>query len=406
LKKSTEEEKGKGNLQANIPVNIPIEPVNIPASVSEPKIEKEKISEILAKPEETVVTEPLSPHRKHRLEKSGSRMRRGDKRNDKDVITILNNVLDKWKSSVSRTEEEKLQESVTYIRRRLKQARKDSTHLKQQETEYQKKLDTITICSFCGHKHNLLTPTTTIVTEGVDIDKILERYDLQQVIKAQRIVRSWLMRKRFFKLATDFKKNKASLVLRLRNEVLREIASTERTYVRSLEAVIKEYILPLEDMALTNKKILTKQDCYDIFCNMEILVDLNNQFLEDFEDRLKKWPTITHFGDLFIKIIPIMKIYSHYIRNYDRAAELLATLKKENETLQEFIKIQETKPIMGNLTLESHLIMPVQRLPRYQLLLDTLLKYTPEEHVDHQNLIKALEKTREVINTINQKKER
>jgi len=389
-------------------VNIPIEPVNIPESVSEPKIEKEKekISEILAKPEETVVTEPLSPHRKHRLEKSGSRMRRGDKRNDKDVITILNNVLDKWKSSVSRTEEEKLQESVTYIRRRLKQARKDSTHLKQQETEYQKKLDTITICSFCGHKHNLLTPTTTIVTEGVDIDKILERYDLQQVIKAQRIVRSWLMRKRFFKLATDFKKNKASLVLRLRNEVLREIASTERTYVRSLEAVIKEFILPLEDMALTNKKILTKQDCYDIFCNMEILVDLNNQFLEDFEDRLKKWPTITHFGDLFIKIIPIMKIYSHYIRNYDRAAELLATLKKENETLQEFIKIQETKPIMGNLTLESHLIMPVQRLPRYQLLLDTLLKYTPEEHVDHQNLIKALEKTREVINTINQKKER
>jgi len=49
IEKSTEEEKGKGNLQANIPVNIPIEPVNIPASVSEPKIEKEKISEILAK---------------------------------------------------------------------------------------------------------------------------------------------------------------------------------------------------------------------------------------------------------------------------------------------------------------------------------------------------------------------
>jgi len=99
-----------------------------------------------------------------------------------------------------------------------------------------------------------------------------------------------------------------------------------------------------------------------------------------------------------------MKIYSHYIRNYDRAAELLATLKKENETLQEFIKVQEAKPLMGNLTLESHLIMPVQRLPRYQLLLDTLLKYTPEEHVDHQNIIKALEKTKQVINTINQKK--
>jgi len=99
-----------------------------------------------------------------------------------------------------------------------------------------------------------------------------------------------------------------------------------------------------------------------------------------------------------------MKIYSHYIRNFDRAAELLATLKKDNENLREFIKEREAKSDMANLTLESHLIMPVQRLPRYQLLLDTLLKYTPEEHVDHQNIVKALEKTKEVIQTIDQKK--
>lgn len=34
--------------------------------------------------------------------------------------------------------------------------------------------------------------------------------------------------------------------------------------------------------------------------------------------------------------------------------------------------------------------MPVQRIPRYELLLKTLIGYTPEDHVDFQNLTQAL----------------
>jgi len=33
--------------------------------------------------------------------------------------------------------------------------------------------------------------------------------------------------------------------------------------------------------------------------------------------------------------------------------------------------------------------MPVQRLPRYQLLLQALIGLTPKEHVDYDNLIQA-----------------
>ena len=45
--------------------------------------------------------------------------------------------------------------------------------------------------------------------------------------------------------------------------------------------------------------------------------------------------------------------------------------------------------------------MPVQRLPRYQMLLQTLIKYTSAEHVDMANLQDALAKVKAVIEAIN-----
>jgi len=44
------------------------------------------------------------------------------------------------------------------------------------------------------------------------------------------------------------------------------------------------------------------------------------------------------------------------------------------------------------LDLSSILIQPVQRLPRYQLLIKELLKYTEEGHVDYAPLQEAMKK--------------
>lgn len=55
------------------------------------------------------------------------------------------------------------------------------------------------------------------------------------------------------------------------------------------------------------------------------------------------------------------------------------------------------------LNLEQLLIMPVQRLPRYALLLEALLKLTPEDHSDRHALIEAQEKVKGVLSGINTK---
>lgn len=47
--------------------------------------------------------------------------------------------------------------------------------------------------------------------------------------------------------------------------------------------------------------------------------------------------------------------------------------------------------------------MPVQRLPRYILLLKDLIKYTPETHSDYLKLKEAMEKTADILSEINKK---
>jgi hypothetical protein len=55
-------------------------------------------------------------------------------------------------------------------------------------------------------------------------------------------------------------------------------------------------------------------------------------------------------------------------------------------------------------SLDSFLIMPVQRIPRYILLLSELKKHTPSDHPDYPKITEAWTSMQEVANYVNEKK--
>merc|ERR1712000_479386 len=59
---------------------------------------------------------------------------------------------------------------------------------------------------------------------------------------------------------------------------------------------------------------------------------------------------------------------------------------------------------ISSLDLDSFLILPVQRMPRYLLLLKELLKYTPDNHPDFADLTAAVQHVSEMLSTINELK--
>lgn len=65
------------------------------------------------------------------------------------------------------------------------------------------------------------------------------------------------------------------------------------------------------------------------------------------------------------------------------------------------MEVYQKKEIL-NQKFNSLLIMPVQRLPRYKMLFEQILKYTPEDHVERTNIEEALLKVSEIADFVNQ----
>jgi hypothetical protein len=65
----------------------------------------------------------------------------------------------------------------------------------------------------------------------------------------------------------------------------------------------------------------------------------------------------------------------------------------------EFLEETSKNPESGT-SLDNTLIQPMQRITRYPLLLRELLKYTPEDHEDHERVKEAMEMVGNIVNDI------
>lgn len=90
-------------------------------------------------------------------------------------------------------------------------------------------------------------------------------------------------------------------------------------------------------------------------------------------------------GSVFLELAPYFKIYFVYAYNYKRTSDLIEESMKESPKLKDFIGVQERRPEVGT-KLASLLITPVQRLPRYKLLLYEIVSNTPESDEHYLSL--------------------
>jgi RhoGEF domain len=78
--------------------------------------------------------------------------------------------------------------------------------------------------------------------------------------------------------------------------------------------------------------------------------------------------------------------------------------RKEYRSFRRFVAAFHKDPTVKHLGLEDLLIQPVQRVPRYVMLIGDLFKKTKSHHADHTSLDQALAKLREVAAFINEQK--
>lgn len=120
----------------------------------------------------------------------------------------------------------------------------------------------------------------------------------------------------------------------------------------------------------------------------------------------KKYPLSPNIGNVFLKFAPFLKIYTFYIINYDLALQEVEKQEKKNRKFTEFLEKAMELPECQNLSFSSFLILPIQRIPRYQLLLRDLLDRTPNDHVDYDKIERSLQQIVKVATHCNEGKRR
>ncbi|KAF2074898.1 hypothetical protein CYY_003817 [Polysphondylium violaceum] len=242
-----------------------------------------------------------------------------------------------------------------------------------------------------------------------------------------------------------------------RELILEEILTTEKAYVNYLSMVLEVYIDPIKA-----KSILKEENFNSLFSNIEQIQHFHVQFFTELaicfnsfswsneiaplsptltkttvtqgRDRKSTVTTVTtvttttatdeskanarkskkpkeitslesttSITEIFNKNKENFRMYSTYIITYDSAMTTLARLKKKKD-FSNFLDKAKGDSRANGLDLTSLLIMPVQRLPRYVLLLNELLKNTPENHPNAKLLDKCIQGIKEVTIFINEAK--
>ncbi|CAG8516332.1 15947_t:CDS:2 [Acaulospora colombiana] len=198
---------------------------------------------------------------------------------------------------------------------------------------------------------------------------------------------------------------------RKREAAVSEILTTERTYVDGLRKLVNIFLLPLQENfkysqkagLLSSKPVTSMEEINSIFSNIIPLLSLHEQLLKSLEERMTKWSPTEIISDVFLRIAPFLKMYTTYLQSFPHAINTLERLNKENKDFKKFLQFCQGRPELGNLPFNSFLSLPIQRIPRYKLLLDALIKHTDESHPDYANLQKCFRQITEIADEVNEK---
>ncbi|XP_011865330.1 PREDICTED: FYVE, RhoGEF and PH domain-containing protein 2-like [Vollenhovia emeryi] len=215
--------------------------------------------------------------------------------------------------------------------------------------------------------------------------------ELRQIINERNMLSMRSRMKVLHALNEDNERRAEEKQRALRSQAIREILTTEVTYLQQLEILTEFFIQPILERKLLDHPLLVT-----LAENIKTLYNVSGELVAG----LKRNPD--NIAGIFHKLAPFFKLYSVYAYDYTQVLNLLQASQENDSVFKRFICDQETRPEVGR-KLASLLITPVQRVPRYQLLVKQVLQHTPYDHREHRHLqacLVEIEKSAKHINTL------
>ncbi|ESO00727.1 hypothetical protein HELRODRAFT_175718 [Helobdella robusta] len=124
-----------------------------------------------------------------------------------------------------------------------------------------------------------------------------------------------------------------------------------------------------------------------IFSNVESIYQLHrDDLLPQLNSRLAEWDSTPKIGDIMKKFAPFLKLYTQYIQNYANATSLLEYWLDRSREFSNLVEQLQKLPECGKMELKHHLLEPVQRVPKYLMLLKEYMKHMTNDSQDKEDI--------------------
>ncbi|XP_022698892.1 uncharacterized protein LOC111266039 isoform X3 [Varroa jacobsoni] len=182
-----------------------------------------------------------------------------------------------------------------------------------------------------------------------------------------------------------------------------EMANSEAIFVDALKLIVEDFKGAIDNAREERGDILVPNEVLDpILLYLPELLTFSSDLLDKLDARVKRYNIDHVIADVFVKIGQFLKLYSHYIKDYQTRCNYLEDARKRypefNQVMQQF----EASPRCQKLTVVQHMLKPVQRIPQYRLLLRDYLRNLDEEHPDRANTETALQIVSQVADHANE----
>ncbi|XP_070826004.1 rho guanine nucleotide exchange factor 26-like [Chaetodon trifascialis] len=185
---------------------------------------------------------------------------------------------------------------------------------------------------------------------------------------------------------------------RKRQEAIFEVISSEHSYLHSLEILIRMFKNSTE-----LSEAMTKTEHHHLFSNITDVCEASKKFFKELEERHQQNIVIDDISDIVCKHAQSnFDPYVTYCSNEVYQQRTLQRLVSKNPVFKEVLTRIEGHPDCRNLPMISFLILPMQRITRLPLLMDTICQKTPKDSAQYEESKKALQGVSKVVRKCNE----
>ncbi|XP_076467848.1 rho guanine nucleotide exchange factor 17-like [Babylonia areolata] len=172
-----------------------------------------------------------------------------------------------------------------------------------------------------------------------------------------------------------------------RYHIIEELYRNEKEYVDALRLLKEKYMGPLKNSSNVDDTIVD-----NIFYMIPEILMHHAVYLDLLDKVWKNWDSRTStIGDKILAIFSkqtVLESYMSFVENYNTSGKVIENALTTKSSMQKFIE-QCQRDSGSKLSMKDLIVRPIQRIPRYELLIQRLLDNTPVDHPDHPLLQRA-----------------